>query len=119
MHEHCACVCICTRYVFGAHVDHQTYGIVISNGFELLCGCSESNIDQTKIYCDFLLLYKSGYHRVIRNNNSSNCYQGCCGQRQKVALSNSGCDYNILLSYYSNILLLGIYLKHQNKYIII
>lgn len=30
-------VCMCTRYVFGPYVGNQTSGIVISNGFELLC----------------------------------------------------------------------------------
>lgn len=41
-------VCMCTRYMFGAHVGHQNSGIAVSNGFELPCGCSERSIDQAK-----------------------------------------------------------------------
>lgn len=70
-------ICMCTRHVFGPHVGNQTSGIVISNGFELLCGCSETNIDQEKTILQFsLIIAKNGYHQVIRNNNSSNCSQG-------------------------------------------
>lgn len=49
-------VCMCTRNVFGTHVGHQTSGIVISNGFELLCGCSETNVDRTKTIMRFSLI---------------------------------------------------------------